>query len=558
MQPCALIRRHALIDLRRSLRYVRDCKWSGVLRSTGIALAVACLVAISQTAPASAAVNDDPNASVPESALALPPPGVSVADPDFGSSIVRLSDASEQGSFESPIYSQLQAFSTDENYVLLDSPDGYRIRQLAGRGLVDIDTSTWNAPRWDPATPHSVLHFDANDNETVVVQRTDVGTGSTSDVFTFPGQFLTVLNNQSFDELSRDGRWMSGMVTSQSGHDTVFVLDLVNRHLTFTKTIDSFYAGACTPDPHWGNVEPDWVGVSPLGRNLVIQWTRDGTSRCSGLETFDLETGAFVGRAYDGHQHGDLGVDSNGTSEFFMTYEMYHPSGLLSIGMRELPGNSTVSPPRYLRVLQWGNEEHISCQGPNGGCLISTAADPSNGWNPFEQELFIQNTDGTVDRLAHTRTSGCGYFAQSRATWSPDARYVIWASDWNRESGDCSDNERVDPMLLVLKGSLPTGAGNGASSPPPPGGVRRLHIVNRRVSAARVGWLAPATGQLGLSYEIMVARHGRTVRSWSNTGTSSQSLIRGLVRTKDYTVFVRATNVSGQGPSARITVPAFR
>ena len=118
---------------------------------------------------------------------------------------------------------------------------------------------------------------------------------------------------------------------------------------------------------------------------MVVQWTRDGTERCSGLETFDINSGAFVGRVYDGHQHGDLGIMADGVMEFFMTYELYHPSGQLALGYRVLPGNATVQDPVYLRTLDWVGD-HISCQGLAGVCLITTVADSSNGWSALEGE----------------------------------------------------------------------------------------------------------------------------------------------------------------------------
>src|SRR5262249_29712193 len=143
---------------------------------------------------------------------------------------------------------------------------------------------------------------------------------------------------------------------------------------------------------------------------------------CSGLETFNLQTGDFVGRVYDGHQHGDLGIDVDGVTEFFMTDELYHPSGNAAIGIRKLPGNSRVSPPKYVRVVNWEVGEHISCRGPNGVCLLTNSVDPSNGWNPMEGEIMLLRTNGSVLRLAHHRSSDCGYWVQPRASISSDGR----------------------------------------------------------------------------------------------------------------------------------------
>ena len=100
-------------------------------------------------------------------------------------------------------------------------------------------------------------------------------------------------------------------------------------------------------------------------------------------------------------------------------------------------------------MLNWGIGEHISCRGPRGVCLVTTGSPASNGWNPFEAELFLQYTDGSVLRLAHHRSSNCGYWVQPRATISRDGRYVVFASDWGREK-DCGDMGRGDPYIIDL------------------------------------------------------------------------------------------------------------
>ena len=66
--------------------------------------------------------------------------------------------------------------------------------------------------------------------------------------------------------------------------------------------------GGDTSTVEWGMVEPDWIAPSPLGNYLVVQWVRDGVEPCSGLETFDIHSGEFVGRVHTSHAHGDLGV----------------------------------------------------------------------------------------------------------------------------------------------------------------------------------------------------------------------------------------------------------
>lgn len=396
----------------------------------------------------------DPNLVLTPAPLSLQPVGTPFVDPVFGTTLRRVSNTSDSGGFETQEYSQLQAFSSDNAYILLDGTNGFVVRRMSNFSLVTgLDTSNWNAPRWYSPQAHTLIHFDGNDDQTIRVQLTNVDTLTTTTIYTFPSQYQTIIVARSFDELSEDGRWLAGVAQRNDSAWVIFTLDLQNLTLEAQVSIPDLYVGLCAPDPTWGQVPPDWVGVSPLGRYLVVQWVRDGTARCSGLETFDLQTGDFVGRVYDSHQHGDLGVDADGITEFFMTFEMYHPSGNMWLGLRHLPGTSTVSPPIYVRELDWFNGEHISCPGPNGVCLVTAGGDPALGIQPFEEELFLQYTNGQVLRLVHHRSSRCGYWVQPRATISHDGQYVVFASDWGRQL-DCADLGRGDPYILELAGGF--------------------------------------------------------------------------------------------------------
>lgn len=401
-----------------------------------------------QDVPACETISRDDTVNVaPLEALNV---GQTVVDPTFCTPITRATDASANGGFATHEYSQLQAFSPAEDYILLLGAEGYRVHRLADLTQIELDTVGWNAARW--YDPQRIIHYDDNGNGTIAVQLTDVTMNSTETIFTFPDAYNVVNVARSSDELSRDSRWLAGVVQRQDGEWVAFALDLLDitaPTLTAEIPLNALYdTGACPADPEWGNVMPDWVGVSPLGNYLMIQWVRDGNQRCSGLESFMLNGGAFVGRAYDGHQHGDLGITEDGR-EFFMTFEIYHPSGNLAIGVRALPGGETASEPDYINVLDWGNGEHISCQGLAGVCLVTAGMLPDNGWNPLEGELFLQYVDGRVERLVHHRSSSCGYWVQPRASLSPSGTLAVFASDWGNQQA-CNDLGRGDAYIIEL------------------------------------------------------------------------------------------------------------
>ncbi len=425
------------------------------------ALAIGVVLLCASQASAGGGI-DDPQAILEPAPLPPQPVGVPFLDPVFGTTITRLSDTSDSTGFGTHIYSQLQAFSSDNQYLLLIENSAYVARRLDNNTLVaGLDSSSWNAPRWHPAASHTVVHFDSNDDSVVRLQFTDIDTLTTDTVFTFPSPYATVLSNQSFDELSEDGRWLAGMALRNDGEPVIFSLDTENLALGAELPLHDLYTGPCQPDPVYGDVWPDWVGVSPLGNYLVVQWVRDGTAMCSGLETYDIQSGAFVGRVNDSHPHGDLGVHSDGVTEYFMTIDNTPPpphNNFPAMCYYPLPGTPTAGDPVYLQFDFPWLFSHLSCRGPNGVGLVTSVTDKDGEWGPFEQELFLQYDDGSVLRLVHHRSSSCGYWVQPRASISRDGRYVVFASDWGLETG--SDNcggpndpdglGRGDPYIIDL------------------------------------------------------------------------------------------------------------
>lgn len=233
----------------------------------GRAIALLSLAAtlLSTSAPAQAGGITDPDAILPVPTLSRPPAGASYGDPVFGTLIQRVSGLSESGGFETPIYSQLQAFSADNVYLLTTGSQGYQVRRVADLSLVSgLDLADINVPRWHPTQPHVLVHFDTNADTDLTLQFTNVDTGLTTDVATLPG-YTVLYNNQSFDELSRDGRWIAGMANRSDGVPVIFAYDMIDRRFGAQLAIPDLYDGPCTPDPEWGEVWPDWLGPLTFG-----------------------------------------------------------------------------------------------------------------------------------------------------------------------------------------------------------------------------------------------------------------------------------------------------
>ncbi|CAB9518979.1 expressed unknown protein [Seminavis robusta] len=357
-------------------------------------------------------------------------------DADYGTNLYRATNATEKGGWATHIYSQLQAFSPNDDFFLLIENGNYVVRRLADHELVFFGDE-WNAPRWYPRRNASIIHYDSNADTAVRVLLTDVETTEITTWFNFPTQYETVLNNPSFDEVSMDARWIAGAVLQNDGTTVIFSLDLVNNALAVELGVESYLyqSGVCQRDPIYGVIHPDWIGVSPLGNYLMVQWPRDGTTRCSGLESYNISSGEYLGHAYEGHQHGDLGVSDDGL-EFFMTTTFASPedNNLPGLVIHTLPGLISAEesvPFVFLRTIPWGDGWHISCRGPPGICAVSTSETIDDS---YHKEVYLQFINGTTIHLAKHQSSECGYWVQPRASISRDGEYVVFASDWAAET----------------------------------------------------------------------------------------------------------------------------
>ena len=389
--------------------------------------------------------------NVSVSSIALPPLNQLVTDPDFNTKFRRVTDRVSAGGFGTQIYSQLQAFSNDNTYLLLNEDGEYVVRDRVSLVKAPLRLNNINAPRWQSARPHTIAFYDSNEDAIIRVQYGNVDTGTIETIFSFPSTYERIRGNQSFDELSHDGLWMGGMAAMQGGDQQIFAVNLATKSLGAQLSLHTLYAGPCAKDREYGEVEPDWVGVSPRGKYLVVQWQRDGSSRCSGLESFDIVTGNFVGHIYDGHQHGDLGLDATG--EFFLTFATENtPNGDPYLAIHRLPGPATgVAERQLLTKMRWGQSgAHISCQSTAGFC--SVVAENGSGAAPLNGEIFLQYTDGAIRRLIHHRSTSCGYWVQPRASVSYDGRYIAFTSDWGmaRCAGSNDNLGRGETYVMEL------------------------------------------------------------------------------------------------------------
>jgi hypothetical protein len=381
----------------------------------------------------------DGNSVIPLQTVGLPSINTPFVDAAFNNTTIRrITNYMDTGQWGAHVYSQLQVFSPDNSHVIVIENGFYVVKNRTSLATVlALNTVTVagnldvNAPRWHPRLANTIIAYDSNADTTLRIVTIDVLTGSATVIFTFPGLYERIRSNQSFDELSHDGKWMAGMASTSDGDQIIFSIDLENSVLAAQLRLSDLFVLNAN-----ANFEPDWVGISPLGNFLTVQWVpANPNQRLNGMELFNVQSGSFVQQLNPFHDHGDFGLDEGG-NEVFISTILVSPedNNLPAIVSYGLP--LRINDPQLILTVPWETVWHISCQGPRGKCVVSSG---TTGLN-FNNEIFELYFDGSVRRLTHHRSSHCGYWVQPRASISKNGQFIVFDSDFFADSGINSCN----------------------------------------------------------------------------------------------------------------------
>ncbi len=430
---------------------------------------------------------------LPEPALSLPTPGAAYNDPTFGTQTIRLMDAKARGLGKAiPEYSNLQPWNANMTSLLLTTNAGHSIvdaSTLATKAMLDTGPI---AVRWSPVDPDILFDLKSGSNS---LYRYSVSAKTETAWCTFP-EYTRFLRDQSYEEMSNDGRLIALVGVRPDGVYEIFVYDVVNKvkHRPLPTS----------------DVGLNWVAMAPSGRYVVVLWGTNGYIRLRGVEAFDIEMN-YAGHVHSAHGHADLTMDSDGKDYLIveagndaygpfpgnMLVKARVPDGITYDASGQPDWTTSIANGGQTALLQMNAKNdgtfgiHASGRNtrlhgtPNQWAIISTdvAIDPtSKPWIPLQGEIFrvyldSRNTAPHVERLAHHRSSimtfasdGCTnpdlYWAQPHATVSPDGTKVLFGSNWHRV---CDLTNPVDPFVLSLSGSP-----NPPPQPPPSGSLANL------------------------------------------------------------------------------------
>jgi hypothetical protein len=380
----------------------------------GVAL---LLVATCGTSLAYETISAARTVSVPS----MPPPGylVSIAEPSFGESIIRITDPKAPAAHKPPCkedycrhrYSSAQSWNADQTLLVIS-------RGCAGLCFLNGRTyqylysrRTRDACEWHPIDPARMICVGGR-----AISNWLVGSNQKSIIFDAEG-YGALKFGPGKGNLSFDGRLLAVRARRNDGELVAFAYDIIAKRKY--------------PDIALGRLkgENSYCSISPSGRHVFCFQRMGDKTNTAYVFTRD---GNQIQFWPEHHRpgHGDMTIDSDG-SDIYVGISKADPDKYHVIKRRLKDGLVTVLTSR-------GAAQHASARNIRrpGWVFLTYAGSRSKvnrpGRAPFYQEVVALRIDGSgrVKRIAHTRSAKAGYNSEAHASPSPDGSKVIWASNW--------------------------------------------------------------------------------------------------------------------------------
>jgi hypothetical protein len=334
-------------------------------------------------------------------------------EPVFGTTLKRIGNPEQRfvddigvQYWERHIYSQLQAFNSDNSLILLNNNGQAVVRDVNTLEVVrDLSFATLGNPRWNPLNGEEIIYFDEPQN-TINLRKINVRNGEiidVGDISSLNQDYNVRLSTPSNEEFSQDGRWVAMYVDTTttlpdgSPNQAFIAFDMIDGVLGAELTlIGDLHGGECAEFTNFDS-GPDFVAASPSGRYMVIKWNREGIERCQGVEVYDMGTGEYVGHVSDRRAHSDITRNPLTGEDVYVTF---YDDGM--IGATTFPGapvnsfNSDSNENYFKFILDAGvgHTWHVGCQGPDGTCVVTS--EPEYTGRPFDDEIYLLSVQGAL------------------------------------------------------------------------------------------------------------------------------------------------------------------
>ncbi len=423
----------------------------------------------------SAYTGTDPKPLPPPPALG--PANTAIADPTFGTQILRVTDENTQSgqSFISIDAGFFRAWNADSTAIKLTGPhgDGYWLefdpttfKVGDGSSQPAVHSLPFGA-RWEWSTidPHIIYYLNGSQiarYNTVTGVSTNLAGPSTGD----PVGYLAVV-------VGRDD-WVCAAAGPgiQDTWTKIFCVDPTNPSITrLIDTVNKTINGVPQGDPNWPTSAPNQVlGIHSISGGTGASWLEvtfhQQSWGANGGAVFNLSINAWTRITnadvyWSGHVSMGNGKYANSSGSI---------NGLDSRGMVLRNPDDAMNSGEYRFIAQpsspwngWCDADHNSwlnsVTNPNAPILISRYGGSSCYQYAWAGEIDAAAVDGsnTVWRFAHTHNSGNScYYGQAFAQISNDGRWALFSSPWDGTLGSdtafgCSN--RIDTFIVDLTGS---------------------------------------------------------------------------------------------------------
>lgn len=374
------------------------------------------VASISATDPCSGLLTD--KANHPMTTLAKPALLQAVVDPQFGTTIRRISNAGT-GHVVKPMYSTIPAWNADESYIILYHTEGapyagmhvlyngktYELIKPLNDTAADLEQI-----HWDPVDPN-IFYYPSNYNNKARFIKYDVRTDTETLVHDF-ALAPTSCPNDGTLSFGSDPQYMSWdgnnkVVGLQCGSSKKISYNITTDTVLGTTTINSVNAPVAAPSGNLFHLDAKVYNPAfALQRTLVA---------------------AVV------DEHASIGRKANGADVYnVVSFDDAQPGNLISYDLATGTRNVIIGPATGYPYTITGT--HISSVAiKNPGYVSVDMVGEGTGQTLLDNEIVLADLNGNrVCRVAHhhSKEGPQGYWAEPHSVISPSGTRILFGSDW--------------------------------------------------------------------------------------------------------------------------------
>ena len=364
----------------------------------------------------------------------MPQKGKTFTDPNFHTSMVRITDKSDGYSNDGieNEYATVNSENSDGTKLILRSNDAeYYLYNSATfqmqQHLTNIEGGVEPEPRWDPSNPNIFYYVYGTE-----LRSYNIANNASTTVHDFKKEFPSAayVTTKVKGDASLDRRYWS-FVVEDSSYTLISVI-------VFDKTLNSIVGQRSSfPD------SLNWVSMDMSGKHCVVGYDTHV------VQVFSRDLGISIYLPEGANGHMDLALASDGTD--VMVYQntatdwiaiAYLDSGV-ETRLVKIPFNVTED----IGLHFSGN-----CADTPGWALISTygsknpPTDETHSWMDTQLFMVQLQSNPTIWRIAHTHAytsldySGeKNYFAESFASINMKGTKIYFGSNWGNFTSDYTD-----------------------------------------------------------------------------------------------------------------------